>query len=509
MKAVSLYAITREQNISCLQKMERQLSGRQYFLKIREWEFGSMKALADQLEMRMQGVYALRFFYSFQIPKLGKEFDLLQIKENQIVNIELKSGAVSEEAIRKQLIQNRYYLSVLGKTIRSYTYISSQERLVRLNNHDHIVEADWTELCRDLQEKSADYEGEVEDLFQAELYLISPLAEPDRFLQKEYFLTSQQRDIEWQILKRIRAQRTGFFWFTGLPGTGKTLLLYDIAMKLSVRHKKVCMIHCGEAGRKWKILHERLKRIDFLSDGQIGEDDGQLNGKMCLEEYDGILVDEAHLLTVEKLKILLELRKDQPVIFSSDCEDMISPDEADQSTIQMIGQLPEVLSFHLTNRIRTNAELSSFIQNIMHFTGRKNQKGYPDIVVVYANDEEEKRKLLKGFEQQGYRQPEYLGEAADERGCEYEKIPGTEEIANSAVCEVRAVVEVLDERYYYDGQGYMRSRRKNADGKSDVRGLFHRLNLAKERIALVVEENEKLYEMLLEVASGDGRKKRG
>ncbi len=490
MKAISLYAITREQNICCLQKMERQLSGRQYFLRIREWEFGSMKALAGQLEMHMQGVYALRFFYSFQIPKLGKEFDLLQIKENQIVNIELKSGAVSDEAIRKQLIQNRYYLSVLGKTIRSYTYISSQERLVRLNNHDHIVEADWMDLCRDLQEESAEYEGDIEDLFQAELYLISPLAEPDRFLQKEYFLTSQQRDIERQILKKIRAERSGFFWFSGLPGTGKTLLLYDIAMKLSVRHKKVCMIHCGEAGKKWEVLHERLRRIDFLPDSQIVEDD-QLNEKLCLEEYDGILVDEVHLLTVEKLKILLELRKGQPVIFSSDCEDMISPEEADQSTVRMIGQLPGILSFHLTNRIRTNAELSSFIQNIMHFTGRKSQKGYPNIMVVYANDEDEKRKLLKGFDQQGYQQSEYLREEAGEK-----------------VCEVRAIVEVLDERYYYDSQGYLRSRRKNADGKSDVREMFHRLNLAKEKMALVVERNEKVYEVLLEVVSGGGNSRK-
>ena len=139
MKAISVYALTREQNIHHLQKLERQLSERDYFLKIKEWELNSMKGLVKQLEGHMKEVYALRFFYSFQIPKLGKEFDLLQIKEDQILNLELKSGIVSDEAIRKQLIQNRYYLSVLGRTIRSYTYISSQNRLVRLTNHDHIM----------------------------------------------------------------------------------------------------------------------------------------------------------------------------------------------------------------------------------------------------------------------------------------------------------------------------------------------------------------------------------
>ena len=121
MKSISIYTITREQTIDSVQKLERQLSGREYFLKVRKWELDSMKALVRKLEEYMPDVYILRFFYSFQIPRLGKEFDLLQIKEEQIVNIELKSGAVSDEAIRKQLIQNRYYLSVLGKPIHSYT----------------------------------------------------------------------------------------------------------------------------------------------------------------------------------------------------------------------------------------------------------------------------------------------------------------------------------------------------------------------------------------------------
>ena len=79
MKSISIYTITRNQNIECLQKLERQLSGRTYFLKMREWELESMKALVRELEVHMQDVHALRFFYSFQVPRLGKEFDLLQL----------------------------------------------------------------------------------------------------------------------------------------------------------------------------------------------------------------------------------------------------------------------------------------------------------------------------------------------------------------------------------------------------------------------------------------------
>ena len=453
MKSISIYAITRNQNIECLQKLERQLSGRTYFLKMREWELESMKALVRELEVHMQDVHALRFFYSFQVPRLGKEFDLLQIKDDQIVNIELKSGKVSDEAVRKQLLQNRYYLSVQGKMIQSYTYISSQERLVRLNNHDHIVEADWDQLCLALQRQSKDYEGDIEDLFQAEMYLFSPVTEPERFLNKEYFLTSQQKDIERRILDKIRKVKYGYFWFSGLPGTGKTLLLYDIAMKLSV-HQKICMIHCGETGKEWKILHDRLLRIAFLSDSQLEE---------CpdLKEYSAILVDEAHLLSVKELHRILELSEKHPVIFSSDDEDMISDEEMDRTMIREIEHLPDIQSFHLTNRIRTNAELSSFIQNMMHLPEKRTVRYYPHIQVVYANDEEEAEILLKGYQDQ--------------------------------------LVFIIDERYYYDEKGYLREQRQKQQKPTAIRMLFHRLNEAREEFAIIVKRNEAVYEVLLEL----------
>ena len=471
MKAISIYALTRNQNMECIQKLERQLSGRDFFLRIKEWELESMKALVKQLELHMEEVYKLRFFYSFQIPKLGKEFDLLQIKDDQIVNIELKSGSVSDEAVRRQLIQNRYYLSVFGKPILSYTYISSEDRLVRLTNHDHIVEGDWKQLCNALEKETPDYEGDIEKLFQAELYLISPLTEPERFLKKEYFLTSQQRDIERQILKRIRGEREGYFWFSGLPGTGKTLLLYDIAMKLS-RRQQICMIHCGNAGKEWKILHKRLQRIAFLSDNQLTENTE-------LKHYSAILVDEAHLLSSEKLQILLTQSEGEfPVIFSSDSEDAICPGELGVNTLKLIENLPEIQMFHLTNRIRTNAELSSFIQNMIHLTDRKTSKPYPHVSVVYANNEEETAALLEDYIHQGY---------------EYEI---------TAVRDIKRLVIILDERYYYDQNRYLRSKHFK-EGRSDVRNLFHQLNQAKEELSMIVRENTYVYETLLTLLQPD------
>ena len=462
MKSVSIYALTRKQNLSNLSRLECHLSERDRPLKVRAWEINSMRALVDQLEKYMPEVYRLRFFYSFQILRLGKEFDLLQVKENQIVNIELKSGAVSEDAIRRQLIQNRYYLAILGRPVRSYTYISSQNRLVRLTNHDHIVEAEWEQLCAELQEKSADFSGNLEDLFQAEWYLISPLTQPERFLKKEYFLTAQQKDIERQILKSIRIKRGGYYHFSGFPGTGKTLLLYDIAMKLSSR-QMVCMIHCGASGQEWKRLHERLRRIVWVSDSQI-------TTEMRLDEYETVLVDEAHLLDKETLENIVEAAGKRPVIFTSDCEDQLSPEEVDQSVKLGIAKLPEIQTFRLTNRIRTNEEISSFVQNMMHIPDYKSGRRFPHVTVFYANDDQEAANLIQDAKKQGY---QHLLES---------------EVAEKAY---DSVAIILDGNYFYDSKKYLRSKKRT------VRNLFHQLNSAKEKLMLIVKDNEPFYAMLL------------
>ena len=462
MKSVSIYALTRKQNLSNLSRLEYHLSGREKPLKMRTWEINSMRALVDQLEKYMPEVYRLRLFYSFQILRLGKEFDLLQVKENQIVNIELKSGAVSEDAIRRQLIQNRYYLAILGRPVRSYTYISSQNRLVRLTNHDHIVEAEWEQLCAELQEKSADFSGDLEDLFQAEWYLISPLTQPERFLKKEYFLTAQQKDIERQILKSIRIKRGGYYHFSGLPGTGKTLLLYDIAMKLSGR-QMVCIIHCGASGQEWKRLHERLRRIVWVSDSQI-------TAEMRLDEYETVLVDEAHLLDKETLENIVEAAGKRPVIFTSDCEDQLSPEEVDQSVKLGIAKLPEIQTFRLTNRIRTNEEISSFVQNMMHIPDYKSGRRFPHVTVFYANDDQEAANLIQDAKKQGY---QHLLES---------------EVAEKAY---DSVAIILDGNYFYDSKKYLRSKKRT------VRNLFHQLNSAKEKLMLIVKNNEQVYAILL------------
>ena len=84
MKSISIYAVTRNQNIEQLQKLERQLSGREYFLKMRTWELESMRSLVHELEAHMDGVYALSFFlFLFRSRDLERNLICFRSRKNR------------------------------------------------------------------------------------------------------------------------------------------------------------------------------------------------------------------------------------------------------------------------------------------------------------------------------------------------------------------------------------------------------------------------------------------
>ena len=214
----------------------------------------------------------------------------------------------------------------------------------------------------------------------------------------------------------------------------------------------------------------------FLSDDQLIEN-------TRLEHYSAVLVDEAHLLSSEKLQILLKQSNGHfPIIFSSDSEDAICPDELASNTMKLIENLPDIQMFHLTNRIRTNAELSSFIQNLMHLTDRKTSKPYPHVSVVYANNEKEARTLLDDYISHNY---------------QYKS-----QIYNNT-SDIKRLVVLMDDRYYYDKNRYLRSKYCNKKNWPDVRNLFHQMNQAKENLCIVVKENISVYEAILSLLQPD------
>lgn len=476
MKPINIYALTRLDDPLTQQRLERQMSRRKHYLKIKEWEIQDLKAFSAKLEAVEERVYEMEFFYSFVMPKLGKEFDLLRVNADYVVNVELKSGDVPDEVIQKQLLQNRHYLGTLGRTIYSYTYVSSRDRLVRLSGSGRLVEAHWEELAEVLHRQDNCYDGDIEELFKEDKYLISPLTDPGRFLRQEYFLTSQQKDIKKHILKKIQQnvrgeQTVSVQGFTGLPGTGKTILLYDIAMQLSWR-EKVCVLHFGSWVKELEQLDERLKRIDFF-------DRRMLEKWRSVGRYAAICVDEGHRIEASVLQEVLKCAEEwkAPVIFSYDREDAVSPMERTQDGARLIEGIPGYVSYQLTNRIRVNSELSAFIGCVMYVKNGNHRREYPSVALSYGNNRMEAERLLQNYEAEGY---VYIRDAVEVARKEFDR-----------------VVMVLDDRFRYDEAGYLRSENEA------VRNLFHGMSRAKQRVALVIQDNQTVFETILGIVQGE------
>lgn len=486
MKPINIYALTRINDPDLTQRLERQMSGRSKMLKVKEWETKGIRRFSDMLAEKMEHAEGLCFYYSFIMPKLGKEFDLLRISEKSVVNIELKSGNITDDAIRKQLIKNRYYLAMLGKEIYSYTYVSDENRLVKLSNSNRISDADWGMLIQNLLQQGECYEGDIEDLFQEEQYLISPLSDPEHFLRREYFLTSQQNDIKRHILSEIQKNAESIQGFTGLPGTGKSILLYDIALDLS-RRKKVCILHMGPWQDGFTTLHERLKRVDFCC---VDENEEIL----FADEYGAVLVDEGHRITEKNLSGILGYTAERhiPVIIACDREDSLSVIERPVNGIQQIESIPGYIKYQLTNRIRLNSELSSFVYQVMQNGKGNHRSHFPSVQLFYANTEREAAILLQILDTKGY---QYIrnDKLSHDLSIGSRKFTAKE----ASGMEFDRVAMLLDDTFWYDESGCLRSRTVPDTKDSAVRNLYHGLNRAKKAISLVILKNNEVFHRLM------------
>lgn len=500
---INIYTLTRITNPSMVSRLERQMSKRKKYLKIKSWEMSGLKTFSQKLDSVMKNAAELKFYYSFVMPKLGKEFDLLRVNDEYVVNIELKSGNVTDEVIRKQLLQNRYYLATLGKNMYSYTYVSSTDRLVRLSGSGRLMEACFEDLADILHKQLNCYNDNIEDLFKEEKYLISPLTDPDKFLRQEYFLTSQQKDIKKQILNHINQKseshnKLSIQGFTGFPGTGKTILLYDIAMLLS-RREKVCVFHLGPHTKELEQLNQRLKRIDFYYNETI-------DPRLINQPYSAIFIDEGHRLTKAALHdiLLLADRCQVPVILSYDREDALSPKEREMYGADLIEKIPGYVRYHLTNRIRLNSELSSFIRCAMHADFQNHRNEYPSVSLAYACSRQETVILLHNFmkEEYFYIWDSLLGEPVKEYGDfdhhKYDTDSQDHEVSKAICKEYPRVTMLIDSSFYYDESRFLRSETQNRQD-SKVRNLFHGLSRAKEQIAIIVENNELVFDTLLSI----------
>ena len=175
-----------------------------------------------------------------------------------------------------------------------------------------------------------------------------------------YILTEHQQNIKEDIIQIVNKNDSyNFIGIKGGPGTGKTLLTYDIAKTLIDAQKKVLIIHCAELNSGQKKINTQLGwEIKSVSDFSMYIDH--------LNKYDLIIFDESQRNERTQFEMLVDKIKEfnKICIFSYDSKQCFSDWEFKRKIPEFIEMELEAKVFSLTNTIRINEELSSFINNL-------------------------------------------------------------------------------------------------------------------------------------------------
>lgn len=143
--------------------------------------------------------------------------------------------------------------------------------------------------------------------------------------------------------------KTEGFTIVGKPGTGKTLLLYDVAKELS-KIDQTAVIHCGKLSYGQEILKTEIKNFNIIAAGYLKYH------PEVIDNYHYILVDESHRFYPKQFDDLCNrVRKGKQIcVFSSDPEQVLSSTEKRNAIVSKISSLPLLGKYELSEKIRTN-----------------------------------------------------------------------------------------------------------------------------------------------------------
>ena len=199
MKAINLKSLINIYlaNDDALPKEYINFIGEDYGLEVKKYELNVLKNLIKYIEENNKiSLNEYNYFYlGYKIPQIGKEFDLLRFDDENILNIEYKREVADIQILKEQLIKNKYYLQFLMKSMILIGYIQKNNELYILRENNELEELSINEFIEILNSNEKCKELDLNNIFKASNYLISPFNKTEQFIKDQYFLTKHQEEI--------------------------------------------------------------------------------------------------------------------------------------------------------------------------------------------------------------------------------------------------------------------------------------------------------------------------
>lgn len=496
MKALNIYTYSRIQE-DMATEFDNILAQRSKKSKVKLHEFSGIKTLVDLLLESGVAIESFEnFFTSYKIEQINKEFDLLKIdKDNLVLDIELKSEDVGQDAIQEQLEQNRYYLKHIAPDVRLYTFVDSSKELYRYTEFG--LECVGIEDLKDsMQLFENSLSRDVESLFKANSFLISPLNTPEKFLSGDYFLTEQQQNIRKEVMKLIlESDWECILGITGKAGTGKTLLLYDIVKEVAEKDKQCCLIHSGILCDGHRTLDRKWKKVDIIPAKDLNGD-----GDKILKKYQYIFVDESQRIYESTFrKIIEEVNRESKVaVFAYDYVQSLSKAEVKRNIPEKLHKVDGFKEYKLSDKIRTSKEISSFGRTLMNLNNRaRGYMDYSNIEVLFANNKEEAFELIDLYKKKKYIFIAYTQSLYQHNSID--SYPSTYDTHHVIGQEYDKVMIMMDKNFRYNSDGRLEGQEHPNPDLLFYKLLYQAISRARENLCILVVENYELFCNILRI----------
>ncbi len=464
-KPVNIYLISRLDN----RKFNRFTSNH-----VKSHEVGSLKAVVKELLNQGATLKQLDgFYFSYEIGQIGKEFDLVKVNDDICLNIELKSFNIGEDRILEQLVKNKHYLGKLpSKKFYYFTYESNKKTFYSLTEDDRFVVCQAKDVF-DVLNQMDGYNDNLNEMFSPTRYLISPLTEPEKFVNNEYFLTQQQMDFKEKLIEAFETTDVSYYSLTGQAGTGKTLLAYDIAKSID----DVLIVHCG------KLLdnHKQLN-LNIISISEFINQD--------LSKYKYLFVDEAQRLYQSNLEIIKERVRhhNSKCLFVYDSKQLLSVKDAENKMADKIESLTKENIYALTGRIRTNKNIAEFVNCLYNLKNRVSKyNDMSNINLAFANNFEEASKIVQYYRDKGFIYINFNNELVKFKDYDVSEVIGQ---------EYDKVIVCIDEKFKYLG-----NKLKSKDNQNFIYTnlLYQAISRARSEVTILLVNNMDVFENLYNI----------
>ena len=153
-----------------------------------------------------------------------------------------------------------------------------------------------------------------------------------------------------------------------------------------------------------------------------------------------------------------------------------------------------IKKYRLTNKIRTNKELASFIERLRDLHSHNIVDDYSSVSIIYANDSAEASILLNNFTQNGYAFINYTSSNYHWTSFDcYNSLCNGRNTHNVIGQEFENVVMLLDRTFAYDQNGKLRAYEHPNPNYLYRQLLFQGVSRVREKLAIIVVDNPDVF----------------